>query len=67
MTSKEKVLEKYPEADYLNLRMIGCTFYVIVNDLMNRMVIGEAIGSSGKAWTASRKNMDAGKPLYKLR
>ena len=66
MTSKQKVLARYPDADHLSRRMMGVTFYVIVESPNRRMVIGEAIGSAGKAWTDARKNMEAGKPLYPL-
>jgi hypothetical protein len=67
MTSKQKVLAKYPEADTLNQRMMGVTFYIVVVDpYKNRSVIGEAIRSASKAWTNARKNMDAGKEPYRL-
>ena len=67
MTSKEKVLAKYPEADYLNRRMMGATFYIIVVSRDRRLVLGEAIGSVGKAWTNARKRMVAGDEPYLLR
>jgi hypothetical protein len=66
MTSKETVLAKFPEADHLSRRMMGTTFYVIVESWNRRMVLGEATGSASKAWTNARKRIEAGAQPYPL-
>ena len=67
MRAKDAVLQKYPEADTLCRRMMGATFYVVVEDpYKRRMVLGEATGSASKAWTNAKKRIEAGAETYWL-
>jgi hypothetical protein len=60
MTSKDKVLAVYPEADYLHKRMLGQTFYVITTGHYSSYAIGEGFTES-KAWVNAAKNIAEGK------
>jgi hypothetical protein len=66
MTSQQKVLAVYPEADVMHRRMLGMTFYVIVTKDYGHETIGEGFTAS-KAWVNAAKNIAAGKKPGKFR
>ena len=66
MTSKQKVLAVYPEADVLHRRMLGRTFYVVTIKNYGYHAIGEGFTES-KAWVNAAKNIADGKQPGKFR
>lgn len=65
MTSQQKVLEKYPDAEVVHQRGLGRTIYAIRKAPMSGFAVGMGYSAS-KAWVDAAKNIVLNKPWYKL-